>query len=479
MKKLRHKIGLLLSILFIPIVASAISPRIDINSTNNTNIIYKIGAISPAPKELNVSLKNVYMKIEDILFLSKNLTKDINLTKDMNITKRDKFRNMDSNISKLLTQMDMLRKNNDDNVTDTNQKILINIEINNSIQKIKNLKSLVILYRDNNATDLNKSSQTLTPRIMMIKDMFGIKREYRINQNIMTNSVIVMEIKKTLNKLYDIKKSVDRLKDINNSITQIKYDALKQEFDMAMSHIDAIKSSIDNNFTDTNITKNNLKVEADKIKSSINDIKTQVDRYKENNDTSIATINKIQDSIDLVIEHLTNGNTKPIKEKIYIDVVKGRSVISANIDIHKLPSDIYAVWIVDKGNWYGYSPDTNVTKSIASKYRLINKTIPSYKATIVWAKNDTKIEILNKDTIPNVTQYYGKGYSIHGANNEDFTADSISCNDTNSSVTAMFKVKADKPSIYKANMKMDNNQTVETFNYVYNDEGYYVLCERK
>ncbi len=160
-----------------------------------------------------------------------------------------------------------------------------------------------------------------------------------------------------------------------------------------------------------------------------------------------------------------------------IDVIKGRSVISGNIDISKLPDSIYAVWIVDGGNWYGYSPRETVRDAIKKKYRLMrdDKIIPAYKAIIVWADEDSSIKLESDNSIKNVTQHYGKNFTIHGANNIIFGAEDIACSDTNNSITALFKVAGDTPSVYVPNKEINST---ENFAYVYSDEGYYVLCEQ-
>ena len=196
-----------------------------------------------------------------------------------------------------------------------------------------------------------------------------------------------------------------------------------------------------------------------------------VEYYIENNATYYV------DSNGTILYYIDENGTEHYKEKqVYIEVPKGRSVISGNIDVTKLPSEIYAVWIVDGGNWYGYSPDTSVRDAIKSKYRLIDKIIPAYKAVIVWANSDASIEIEDDKSIDNVTQSYGKNFTIHGANNQTFSVDDVSCSDTNNSITGLFKVSGDVPSVFVPNREINST---ENFTYIYSDEGYYVLCEEK
>ncbi|MFK5976948.1 MAG: hypothetical protein QM493_10600 [Sulfurovum sp.] len=172
------------------------------------------------------------------------------------------------------------------------------------------------------------------------------------------------------------------------------------------------------------------------------------------------------------------GNEYYKDEQKSIEVLKGRSVISGNIDVSKLPNTIYAIWYVDGGNWYGYSPDNSVKEAITKKYRVMkdNYIIPAYKAVIVWANEDSSIELESDLTIKDVTQAYGKNFTIHGSNNISFSADDIVCSDTNNSVTGVFKVSGDESSVYLPSREVN---TTTNFSYLYQDEGYYVLCEQK
>jgi len=290
---------------------------------------------------------------------------------------------------------------------------------------------------------------------------------YHLNDSEVTEPNIVAKIKDAIIELETIKGGLNGF---------VSYDELKQKLDGAMSEIDAIKQAIDDNIVDNN-EKILLKAEADIIKSAIDDIKSLIDGYKSNNDNSVEAIDDIKSDIDGVIAMMVSGGTNSTTtDKSYIEVPKGRSVISGNIDVTKLPSEIYAVWIVDGGNWYGYSPDESVREAIKEKYRLIDDIIPAYKAVIVWANSDASIEIESDNRIDNVTQSYGKNFTIHGANNQTFSVDDVVCNDERNSITGLFKVLGDEPSVFVPNREIEN---LENFTYIYSDEGYYVLCEEK
>jgi len=289
---------------------------------------------------------------------------------------------------------------------------------------------------------------------------------YHLNSAKVTDPNIIAKIKEAIKELEEIKDEVHGF---------VVYDTLKQKLDGAKSKIDAIKQAIDNHIAD-NAEKIALKVEADSIKSAIDDIKSLVDGYKSSSDTSVQAIDDIKSDIDAVIDMMVRGGSSSSADKSYIDVPKGRSVISGNIDATKLPSEIYAVWIVDGGNWYGYSPKQSIRDAIKAKYRLIDKIIPAYKAVIVWADEDASIELEDDNSIENVTQSYGKNFTIHGANNQNFSVDDVVCSDTNNSITGLFKVSGDIPSVFVPNREINST---ENFTYIYSDEGYYVLCEQK
>ena len=192
-----------------------------------------------------------------------------------------------------------------------------------------------------------------------------------------------------------------------------------------------------------------------------------------NNTTTLEEIqNDIIDKLDLLKAFFieTSAYTSTLTS---IEVPKGRSLISGAIAVSKLPDTIYAVWIVDGGNWYGYSPDTAVRQKIKDKYRLISGVIPPYKAVIVWANEDSTIVLEDDKSIANVTQSYGRGFSIHGANNQNLGADEIVCN--KDTITALFKVSGDIASVYSPSKVVDG---MDNFYYIYSDEGYYVLCEQ-
>ena len=301
---------------------------------------------------------------------------------------------------------------------------------------------------------------------------------YGLNGIEITDTNILAKIKLLIAELESIKLEVEALlsearqKVVNSDDTlKKKFDAIKKRLDDAKKLLDDIKQAIDN----SNEDKTTLKKEADKIKKAIDDIKKLIDGYKKNDDNSVTAIDDIKSAIDDVIGMMVSESSERVSS-LGVDVPKGRSTISGAIDVTKLADTIYAVWMVDGGNWYGYSPDSDIRKKIKAKYRLIEGIIPPYKATIVWALEDTYITFENSYSVPNVTQSYGNGFSIHGTNNMTLSTDEIVCDNNNKSISGIFKVLGDEPSVFVPNREIEN---LENFTYIYSDDGYYVLCEEK
>lgn len=183
--------------------------------------------------------------------------------------------------------------------------------------------------------------------------------------------------------------------------------------------------------------------------------------------TSDNSINTNSTVIDLN-DNATNSNST------MLDIPKGRSVISGDIDISKLPDEIHSVWIVDGGNWKGYSPHQIVIEEIKESYILLNENISARKATIVFAMEDTQLEIVIPSEPEDVTRLYGSGLSLHGANAQNFSAYDIVCSREGDALTASIKVMGDVPTVFAPQREVEN---YENFINIYENEGYFVLCE--
>ncbi|MBN2824325.1 MAG: hypothetical protein JXQ76_03295, partial [Campylobacterales bacterium] len=109
----------------------------------------------------------------------------------------------------------------------------------------------------------------------------------------------------------------------------------------------------------------------------------------------------------------------------------------------------------------------------------LEENIPARKATMVFAMEDTQIEVVIPTQPEDVTRIYGKGLSLHGANAESMSAYDIVCsqNPTTSityTVAALIKLKGDQPMLFVPEKIVDN---YENFTQIDETEGYYVLCE--
>ena len=253
----------------------------------------------------------------------------------------------------------------------------------------------------------------------------------------------------------------------DNSIKQ-KFDALKKRLDDAKKLLDDVKQSIDNSDED----KEALKKEVDKIKKAIDDVKTLIDGYKKDADNSSEAIADINSKIDGVIAMMRREATD--NNKTMISISRGWNLVSGNVNITTLPQEVNSIWNVTGANWYGYSPHKDIRDEIRAKYRLMDIHIRAYKGTEVLATADTEIEIID-EYIFDAVQSYDKGLSIHGANNQEFSADDIKC-DEPYKLYAIFKLMGSEPEVYAPNIEVEN---YTEFNYIYQNDGYYTYCITK
>ena len=296
---------------------------------------------------------------------------------------------------------------------------------------------------------------------------------YGLNGIEVKDPAILAKIKSVIAELESIKLDVSALVSKtrvteDDDLLRTKYDAIKQRLDGAMSMMDAVKQAIDNSDED----KESLKAEADKIKDAIEDVKTLIDGYKENADNSSSAIEDINGAIDRVIAMMRSSESDAV-ETTSISIKQGRNTISGNIDITTLPDTIHSIWIVDGGNWYGYSPDEGVRQEIEAKYLLIEDSIVNSKGILVFAREDTQIE--SSDSSNDIEHSYGLGYTLHGTNGESMSASDIVCDDSNA-VVMVATVRGDEPSVYVPEREIDG---IENFEYLDSDDGYYILCDKE
>lgn len=185
---------------------------------------------------------------------------------------------------------------------------------------------------------------------------------------------------------------------------------------------------------------------------------------------------EMNDTIVDLNDNSTNANAT------VIDLPKGRSVISGDINISKLSDTIHSVWIVDGGNWKGYSPHQLVREEISQFYSLLTDNISATKATIVFALEDTQIEITIPSEPEDVTRIYPRGLSLHGANGEALSPHDIECAQytldgiaTNYKLAVAIKLMGDQASVFVPEKMAES---YENFMDIYEHEGYYVQCDK-
>ena len=298
--------------------------------------------------------------------------------------------------------------------------------------------------------------------------------QYKLVTIAVTTQPIVDEIKNAINELETIKTEIDDLTSFDGDTLKQQYDGLKQRLDEAKSKIDGIKQSIDNNIA-SNDEKVALKAKADDIKYAIDKVKSLVDDYKQNADNSPEAIADIKRAIDGVIAMMRSGEDSVDETKSYISIKQGRNTISGTIDVTTLPDEVHSIWIVDSGNWYGYSPYPQINDLIEDKYLLITDTIQNYKGALVYAVADTKIEVLSSDSSEDREHTYPRGYSIHGTNgSSNVSAEDVVCQEPYKLVVVS-RVRGDIPSVYVPNREIDG---LDNFIYLNQNDGYFVLCDK-
>ena len=297
---------------------------------------------------------------------------------------------------------------------------------------------------------------------------------YYLQDRVITNQNVIAKIKNAINELETIQGELDDLTSFDGDDLKQQYDGLKQRLDSAKSKIDDIKQSIDNNIAD-NDEKVALKSKADEIKRAIDDVKRVVDGYKDNADNSSGALDDIKSAIDGVIAMMRKNGDDDLSDGVkYISIKKGRNTISGTIDITKLPDAVHSIWIVEGGNWYGYSPYPQINDLIRDKYLLIKDTIANYKGALVYAVEDTQIETIQDNSGESVEHIYPRGYSIHGTDGAEMSGEDVVCSEP-SKLIMVAKVRGDEAMVYVPNREIEG---IENFVYLNENDGYYVLCDK-
>lgn len=293
-----------------------------------------------------------------------------------------------------------------------------------------------------------------------VRVVSGTIEGYHLNTKSVTNTAVVMKIQDTISNLENIKDAIN---------TNTDYNVLKSQLDEAMSKVDAIKQAIDDNIID-NDEKIALKNEADKIKREIDAIKILIDGFGNvQSQTEIDTIvSKIHTVIGMMIE---DGSVA--KEEISLKA--GRNTVSGLISVADLNDDVHSMFIVNAGNWYGYSPHADILKEIKEKYMLIEDVVGNHKGALVYAIRDTTIKSASDVETTFVIHTYPRGYTLHGTDGDSLSVDDIVCEEPNKLVIVA-KVRGDVPSVYVPYKTIDG---IDNFEYLYANDGYYVLCDKE
>ncbi len=185
----------------------------------------------------------------------------------------------------------------------------------------------------------------------------------------------------------------------------------------------------------------------------------------------------LNDNLAVILDYRNDNSTNDNStndNSTMLDLSKGRSVVSGNINISTLPEEIHSVWIVDGGNWQGYSPSEDIRDEISKKYTLLNHNISAYKATLVFALEDTQLGIMEDKEPTDVTRIYANNLSLHGTNGVSISTDDIQCQDSHH-LTAAIKLMNDELSVYAPDRDVDN---YSNFTDIYETDGYFVLCQK-
>ncbi|SHO81363.1 hypothetical protein MNB_SV-15-929 [hydrothermal vent metagenome] len=185
------------------------------------------------------------------------------------------------------------------------------------------------------------------------------------------------------------------------------------------------------------------------------------------------------DALTLSNTNSTNNDNSTINDNsTMLDINQGRTTISADIKLANLNDDIHSIWTLDNGSWYGYSTNSTVRDEISENYQLLDSDISASKATIVYALNDTQLEITIPRNPEDVTRLYPNGLSFHGANGDYLSPYNITCSVDGSVVTSVMKVTGDRVSLYLNGDKEIDYEKYNDMYSIYESDAYFVLCDR-
>ncbi|HIC10144.1 MAG TPA: hypothetical protein EYO61_02130 [Campylobacterales bacterium] len=172
------------------------------------------------------------------------------------------------------------------------------------------------------------------------------------------------------------------------------------------------------------------------------------------------------------------GSQTESTEEVSIHLNKGWNLISADINLSEIPTDIAIVWTYSDGNWSAFSPDPNTTQAITDE-GTPTITQPLTSNTGVWFLSLTDFDLtyqkpanpMNAPTIPNVTAQ-NVGWNLLGTDKE-LTAGLVECR--LGEVGLMWKFSDGKWWLNSPDV--DQYIYPYLFNTIKPNEGFWVLCK--
>ena len=248
------------------------------------------------------------------------------------------------------------------------------------------------------------------------------------------------------------------LEDINSTITLLK-ESSKEDLNQTIEDISSKLETIRDNIIN--------------FKEGIQN--SSLENRDEIVEVLLNAILIIEESQDIAVICQNAICQKPI-EMIEIKLKKGRNTISGDIiDLKHLSNKIHSLWVIKDDNWYGYSPDANVTKEIEESYALIDFPIKSYKGVLIYTYEDTTIKVAKEAEELNVEHKYKNGISLHGTDGKELDISTIRCEEPNK-LRAVIKIEGEKISIYNPSIPIEG---MEDFTTLYKNDGYIVICDDK
>jgi len=164
-----------------------------------------------------------------------------------------------------------------------------------------------------------------------------------------------------------------------------------------------------------------------------------------------------------------NTNTNTNIETITLK--KGWSLISADINLTKIPQTISIVWEYVNGKWSAYSPNKNIEKTIVNNSSIdVLTSITSDKGTWVHATQKVKVDI--QPSQPIFGYKFSDGWTLAGTS-QDIGVEKVECNNGLLPLS-IWKYSNGKWSLHT---NVANNLKYGSFDTINKNEGFWVNCK--